>query len=484
MTRGQEMFTQYFSLILLTKLLTLRQARAESGLGRSCETDAQCRTFNTALRCYSKPGLVDFSSRRCQCRSGWKESGRQCRPPPGWKAETESSPPEVDYVAILTPTVLLSTATLVISICACYYVHSGNTELHRELKREHSQTTARAASVTARENKYRPQEQPPRTPHIEVALSDSESEEDERPEISVELPEIPNSINLNITDTVEEEKEEGEDHQEDQSSRLSPAPSSVSGTLAGSVAGSRVSVRSVECVRSGLHPLPGLVQPTGVVRGPGYQANMRLLFRQRPASATSLAAGLTDQHLVMKSRPASAISRIDSSTRPASAISRIDSSTKPARPTSILSSEPQETELMSSSRPGDEEVGREEIRQEESRFNSGPSESEKHKPGPSPSTNNGIIKNGHVTNGFRKISSESNCSKSSVRFATEIVNGKIPLKKKTSTSSISSGKPVRLKVKIRNIKKKFCFRFLSRDKSQIHQYLPTALKERVSWRRS
>lgn len=433
------MYSQYVSLIFLTKLLTIPESQAMRGINRSCQTDSQCRTYNSNLRCYSKPGLGDFVSRRCSCRSQWRYTGRECRPPPGWKAEPEPSSPEVDYVAVLMPTVFLSAATLIITICACYYVHTGNRELHRELKREHKRAnqkyeiadtpanteTTTTANTTARENKYRPEEPPPHTPHIEVAVSDSESDEDEGPEIPVEVPEIPNTINLNVIETVKEEA----DNHSDQNSRVSPAPSSVS-----SVSGSRLSVRSLEGSRSGLHPLTGLIQPTGLVPGPGYQANMRLLFRQRPASAVSLAAGLTDQHFVLKSRPASAISRI-SSARPAR---------QARRPASSFSSEPpaEESELdrtetlSSASRPGDRAGAKVEILQEETK-------SPPEKLNPSPPTN-GIIKTVPVvTNGVRKVSdSGSTSSKSSVRFASEISNGKKPLMKKTSSSSISSGRPV------------------------------------------
>ena len=425
------MFTPHFSLIFLTTLITIPQTRAMKGIGRSCETDSQCRTYNTNLRCYSKPGLVDFVSRRCQCRAEWKYSGRECRPPSGWKAEPDRSQPEVDYVAVLMPTMFLSIATLIISICACYYVHSGNTELHRELKREAkrdnqkyhlNETTASTTSLTDRENKYRQVDHPPQTPHIEVTVSDSESDEDDGPEIPVELPEIPNTINSNDVETADVAVD-------DEQPRVSPSPSPAS-----SVCGSRLSVRSLEGKRSGLHPLTGLVQPTGLVPGPGYQANMRLLFRQRPASAVSLAAGLTDQHFVLKSRPASAISRISTSARPPASLS-----------SHLAEEEPQQRKtetLMTAPRPGEEE----EILQEENKHPSAPSEKDKPISGP---VTNGIIKNGPVTNGVRKVSdSGSNCSKSSVRFATEINSGKKPLKKKTSSPSISSAKPVRISVNI------------------------------------
>ena len=48
-----------------------------------------------------------------------------------------------------------------------------------------------------------------------------------------------------------------------------------------------LSVRSLDQRRQNLHPLNGSVQPTGLVPQVGYQANIRLLFNQRPVSVIS-----------------------------------------------------------------------------------------------------------------------------------------------------------------------------------------------------
>ena len=388
------------SYITLGILITvLQQASAIRGIGRSCREDSQCRAYNDHLRCYSKPGLVEFVARRCQCQASWRYTGRECRPPPGWSPPSTAAPPAPDYVSVLTPALLLSAATLVISVCACYYVHSGNSELHRQLKTEY-QAGARQSG-----NKYKSDDlRSADTPDIQVAVIDSENDEDDHHEASVEIedPEVPS--NLNVIEKVMEDKEQER------------PPSST-------LSGSRLSVRSLEGRKSGLHPLAGLVQPTGLV--PGYQANMRLLFRQRPASAVSLAAGLTSQHFVLKSRPASAVSRM-STTATAGLGSEVAE-----METDLTRSQ----DLVSSLRPGHKVEASQEEHKDLTRYD----QQSRRQSG------NGYIKNGPVKNGLRKIDgksetndSDSNCSKSSVRFSSETINIKKPPSKRASPSSVSS----------------------------------------------
>ena len=381
------MYTSCIALLFSTSLMViLEQASGMKGIGRACHGDEECRAYNTNLRCYSKPGLVEFVSRRCQCRSRWRYRGGECRPPAGWEEEERSDPPPVDYVSVLTPAVLLSSATLIISVCACYYIHTGNRELHRQLKSE-SQASGRQLG-----NKYRAVDQPhippPPTPQTELADSESDGDEDDRPPAPVEDPVV--SINMNEIETVSEEK-----------------PEEVKTTVPASLSGSRLSVRSLEGRRSGLHPLNGLMQPTGLV--PGYQANMRLLFTQRPASAVSLAAGLTSQHFVMKSRPSSAISRISTTARRASVLSSDGSINQ-----TDLRSQPQ----TSAQKPV--EVSRKSLNKQQTGQSA-----------------NGQVSKGPVKNGIVKLEppdSDSNCSKSSVRFSSGSP------KKQVAAAPLSSGK--------------------------------------------
>ena len=429
------------------------------GHGKSCQEDSECRTYNPHLRCYTKPGLdSSLTSRRCQCRARWKNTGRGCSPPPGWKAPLEPTPasPKVDYVAVLMPTVLLSLATLVISICACYYIHTGNRELHRELKREHHRSNLKYQIDTREEDSnHKEVEQPPEARYIErVLVSDSDSDDGDQHlvPVDVEVPGVP-SPSANVIEKVKE------NHQNMQTSALPPArigsgsvtgsvtgsvSGSASGSVSGSVSGSRLSVRSLEGKRSGLHPLNGLVQPTGLV--PGYQANMRLLFRQRPASAVSLAAGLTSQHFVLKSRPASAISRISTTARlsPGNSSDISEEETELSKSQNHISDlrVQEEKEEKVELEEKEEMVGKKE---EKVRETDPPGLYSQHSKSLTANGHTRHTTNGPVKNGIRKnvepTDSDSNCPKSSVRFSSEIVSRKKQPKNQTSSTLTNSGKP-------------------------------------------
>ena len=201
------------------------------------------------------------------------------------------------------PSLLLATVTLVTSLCCCYYIHSGNRELHRELKQYNRKQDVidkylvgdqESGIQVAKEDKMKQSKPTP-----EIVIDDEGSSDDDSG--LFEMADLSRAETIESAGVIDETR--------------TPSIKGAQSNLMKSP--SMLSVRSLERGKQNLHPLNGLVQPTGLVPQGGYQANMRLLFNQRPASAVS--HGAASNHFLMKSRPASAISRFSTASRPTTA---------------------------------------------------------------------------------------------------------------------------------------------------------------------
>ena len=341
---------------------------------------------------------------------------------------------EVDSYAILSvlmPTVFVGTIIVVLSLCACLHIHKGNRELHREQRREYIRRSREAAGrYAAGEPEISDTCQDRVNEDHEVYVDDSVSEDSEEEAGSTKTEPIFNDIRTIELDTITQAETPN-----------SPSPSS-----------STLSVRRLEPRKpSGLHPLNGLIQPTGLVpqAQAGYQANMRLLFRQRPTSAVSLGADTAASHFKLKSRPASAISRLDT------VVTRIPVSTDSEEDTE------QET-VFGNSMEGLKPAYKSDVSVAESlkRFSKNTNLNNGHLP--SNKMRSGILKVGQnsrknsdndseiVTGAVSHKSSVS--SNSSVRFSTEIETSNKVLQKQSSVTSSSSSSNNSVSTK-RNLKR-------------------------------
>ena len=269
-----------------------------SYLVRHCIVNKDKEGRSSAFSAYSAPPL-----RRCGCGPGWTED-----PATGECAEARAAAGEASeaVAAVVLPSLLLAALILLLSLCACVHVHKGNRALHRELRQEYSRN----------QDKYAAASSPGPDTAADTRPSDTE----------VRIENHEHSGDSEEADTGAGQPQPRPAQLPPPPPRPAPAPSPSPSPLspprpAAAPAAttprtaSALSVRSLEQSRkqSGLHPLHGLIQPTGLVPQPqaGYQASMRLLFRQRPASAVSLGADTAATTFSLRSRPASAISRLD-----------------------------------------------------------------------------------------------------------------------------------------------------------------------------
>ena len=295
-------------LLILLSIITASEAIGDFGI--DCRKDSECTRSDPNLRCYSKPGLADFGDKRCRCKYKWKFQSGLCRPPNGWKPDKKEEAldeaSEADYLVVLMPSLLLASVTLVISLCCCYYVHSGNRELHRELKQYNRKQVVidkylvgdQETGIQVNTNRKNEHAKPSHTIVTKEESSDSDSGLFEMADLG--------RVNAIGSDGFFDDRQLVVNTDKD--------------NLKTSQSSSVLSVRSLDQRRQNLHPLNGLVQPTGLLPQGGYQANMRLLFNQRPVSAIS--HGAASNSFLLKSRPASAISRFSTASRPESAFTK------------------------------------------------------------------------------------------------------------------------------------------------------------------
>ena len=260
-------------------LLLLLASAAATELGRLCRRDSECRAADPGLRCFGRPGLM-----RCACRHRWRPQGGVCRGPKGEGGRAREEGGGEDLVAVVAPSLLLAAGVLMVSLCCCYQVHKGSRELHRELRKEERK-------VEEAGERYRVASRPATAPasrqlkeSLEEEVSSDSSDSDSGLFEMAELGQADRIVTVSVTEETEE-------------SHLSSVPPPRP-----------LSARSLARPASAslLHPLHGLLRPTGRPPQAGYQANMRLLFSHRPGSAEAArpaAAG--------RSRPASAISRFE-----------------------------------------------------------------------------------------------------------------------------------------------------------------------------
>ena len=261
-------------------------------------------TINEGRTVFQYPSLniVTPPLCRCGCGPGWTED-----PATGECAEARAAAGEASeaVAAVVLPSLLLAALILLLSLCACVHVHKGNRALHRELRQEYSRNQDKYAAASSPGPGTAADTRPP-SPEITI-------ENHEHGEDSEEAEPQPRPAQLPPPRPAP-------------TPSPSPSPSAAAPTPR---TASALSVRSLEQSRkqSGLHPLHGLIQPTGLVPQPqaGYQASMRLLFRQRPASAVSLGADTAATTFSLRSRPASAISRLDTVPAASSAAPASDS---------------------------------------------------------------------------------------------------------------------------------------------------------------
>ena len=389
---------------------------AENSISRyiniPCATDAYCIRLEASLRC---------QRRRCQCGGSWRLVNGVCVSLDDLRVQKEKKVENNELLSVLMPTIFLGTIMVVLSLCACLHIHKGNRELHREQRREQrrSRDTAERYGPEEPEGDTRPV-----SPDLVVESQEGfreESESEDSDEESRRTGPLFNDIRTIESETIIKTPSP------QPQLRLTPSPAS-----------STLSLRSLEQRKaSGLHPLNGLIQPTGLVpqAQAGYQANMRLLFRQRPASAVSLGADTAANHFKLKSRPASAISRLDT------VVTRI--------PASATSSETEEEEtVFGNSMEGLKPAYRSDVSVTESlkRFSKSTNLSNGHLP--ASRIRSGILKGSYsrkISENDSEISAagaishkSSVSSNSSVRFATEIETSNRALEKQTSVNSVNS----------------------------------------------
>ena len=394
-----------------------------------CTTDAYCKTLDSSLRC---------QKRRCQCGQSWRLVDGACVSKDDFFRKQKEKKAEVDSYAILSvlmPTIFVGTIIVVLAVCACLHIHKGNRELHREQRREYIRRSRETAERYA-------------TRELEHETCHTRSVSPERNEVYVE-----SSVSEDSGD--EDEEKTGpnfNDIRTIESDTITETPIPQPHPIASpSPSSSILSARSLDQRKASvLHPLNGLIQPTGLVpQSQAYQANMRLLFRQRPASAVSLGADTAASHFKLKSRPASAISRLDT------VVTRI--------PASAASSETEEEETtFGNSMEGLKPAYKSDVSVTESlkRFSQNTNLSNGLLP--SNKMRTGILKAGQnsrknsdseveIVNGA--ISHKSSVSSnSSVRFATEIESSKKSFQKQSSVTSSSSSSNNSVSTK-RNLKR-------------------------------
>ena len=422
-----------FSIALL--LVFVELSYPENSVSRfinlPCTTDIYCKRLDSSLRC---------QKRRCQCGQSWRLVDGACVSNEDFFRTQKEKQAEVDSYAILSvlmPTIFVGTIIVVLSVCACLHIHKGNRELHREQRRECIRRNREAAAA----ERYATGKLEQETCHTravspednEVYMEDSFSEDSDSDSGSRNIGPKFNDIRTIESDTITESPRSQQ--------RASPSPSS-----------SILSARSLDQRKASvLHPLNGLIQPTGLVpqSQAGYQANMRLLFRQRPASAVSLGADTAASHFKLKSRPASAISRLDT------VVTRI--------PASAPSSETEEEEtVFGNSMEGLKPAYKSDVSVTESlkRFSKNTNLPNGHLP--SSIVRSGILKTGQISRKNSDNDSEivngaishksSVSSNSSVRFATELETSNKAFKKQSSITSSSSSSNNSVSTK-RNLKR-------------------------------
>ena len=447
MTRSQYVESSFIIMnlfvVFIIEFFIITPSYSSRDFGKRCRNDSVC---SRSLRCYR--GI-------CQCRESWIEVSGICQPPDGLEdgKGTKKKNDGYEILAVLMPAIFFGSFILLFSICACIHVHKGNRELHRELKKEYRRNKDvidRYSSSAETENDEDPEQIDdnrtsilrPVSPDIVIDnhyTDDSDSDKADPENIVRKFSDI-NTIDI----------EDTEDNFMQMSSPKPLSESVLSPSEKPSRTVSSLSVRSLERKQSGLHPLNGLIHPTGLVPQGGYQANMRLLFKQRPASAISLGADTAASHFMLKSRPASAISRI--STVPSSSTSSkpLQSQKNPFNSSETETDEEESTFLNSQTlMEGLKPAYRNEISVTESMKRFSKNNNVK--------LANGHVKNGSVKTGILKTSSSrktsdadsdvtasvshksSVSSTSSVTFASEIrTSDDRRLQKQTSSSSSSS----------------------------------------------
>ena len=427
----KKMSNELLSIAIL--LVFVKSSSTDNSVSRfinlPCTTDAYCKTLDISLRC---------QKRRCQCGQSWRLVDGACVSKEDFFRKQKEKKAEVDSYAILSvlmPTIFVGTIIVVLSVCACLHIHKGNRELHREQRREYIRRSREAAERYAtRELEHESCHTRSVSPdnnevHVENSVSE-DSDDDDAGKTGPNFIDIRTIESDTITETPRSQPKP----------RATPSPSS-----------SILSARNLDQRKASvLHPLNGLIQPTGLVpQSQAYQANMRLLFRQRPASAVSLGADTAASHFKLKSRPASAISRLDT------VVTRI--------PASAASSETEEEETtFGNSMEGLKPAYKSDVSVTESlkRFSQNTNLSNGLLP--SNKMRSGILKAGQnsrkdsdseleIVNGA--ISHKSSVSSnSSVRFATEIESSKKSLQKQSSVTSSSSSSNNSVSTK-RNLKR-------------------------------
>ena len=283
-------------------VLFLVSVCAATDLGLSCSRDSDCTGADTNLRCFGPPGSL-----RCSCRHRWRPRRGVCRGPRGEEEDTgreveEES--EEELVSLLAPPLALAGVVLVVSLYCCRHVHRANRQLMREARQEERGGRAEPGDKYQVEGGSRPASGRPGSGRPETAKkkrrreqeADKREEEDEADDGDSGLFEMTEVVQTDRIETV--------------SSHLETPLYTASTTRPLSSQSRRPTSARETGQLSSLHPLHGLLQPTGRVPQAGYQANMRLLFsgqRSRPASAETVAGLERLEVRGARSRPASAV---------------------------------------------------------------------------------------------------------------------------------------------------------------------------------
>ena len=209
-----------------------------------------------------------------------------------------------ELISLLMPTLGLSLVVLVVSLCCCYHVHNSNRfcicffrntyspilrDLHNELKR-----------LEGKKNRYKVKKKDENIEKNDEAVSQEAPQSLQNGHVAKISQESKVNGHLNQFDS-----KYSENAFEDSADRIELAGFSESekntdfGKSTPEYNGS-----------SNMLPLfPPSPQPSPQP-SPGYKANMRLLFNQRPSSATLEREVGGEGKLMLKSRPASAVSTI------------------------------------------------------------------------------------------------------------------------------------------------------------------------------
>ena len=210
---------------------------------------------------------------------------------------------EEELVSLLAPPLALAGVVLVVSLYCCRHVHRANRQLMREVRQE-ERGRAEPGDKYQVEGGSRPASGRPGSGRPETAKkkrrreqeADKREEEDEADDGDSGLFEMTEVVQTDRIETV--------------SSHLETPLSTASTSRPLSSQSRRPTSARETGQLSSLHPLHGLLQPTGRVPQAGYQANMRLLFsgqRSRPASAETVAGLERLEVRGARSRPASAV---------------------------------------------------------------------------------------------------------------------------------------------------------------------------------